>query len=118
MGKVCFREACPVSSPRRFRDMLCGVSGIYLVGEAAGFISASSFEGISSAFISGRELAVAFAKAKKPSEVIRRYRKNTRSLRLKLWTKMFKRLVLCSHFWRNAIMKSGVQSINVAKREN
>lgn len=118
IGEAVFREACLVSSPRRFRDLFCGVKGAYLVGEAAGFISASSFEGISSAFVSGRELALAFAQAKAPDKVLGKYRKNTRRLRLKLWTKMFKRAVLCSPILRNVIMKSGVQSIRVTKREH
>ena len=36
---------------------IIGADGVYLIGEAAGFISASSFEGISSAMGSGSALA-------------------------------------------------------------
>ncbi len=105
------REACLVSSPRSFLDLYCGRDGAYLVGEAAGFISASSFEGISSALISAKSLAEAFAHGKDGGQVLRNYRKKTLLLRLKLTTKMLKRKILCSHILRYFIMKSGLGSI-------
>ena len=106
-GEPIKTEACLVSSPRRFRDFVLGKGGVYLIGEAAGLISASSFEGISSAILSGRLLAEAFAE----DNVLASYRKKTLKLRLKLYTKIWKRRVLCSPLLRYLIMKSGVQSI-------
>ena len=105
------REACLVTSPRRASDFCCGNPNVYLLGEAAGFISSSSFEGISSAIESGKLLAEAFSKGTTPEKILRLYRKKTAKLRLKLLTKTFKRWVLCSPLLRYAIMKSGVQSI-------
>lgn len=105
------REACPVTSPRRIRDFTPGRPHVYLIGEAAGFISASSFEGISSAMQSGRMLADAFAKGKSSADIFRLYRKNTRGLRAKLLCKIGKRAILCNSTLRFWIMKSGVQSI-------
>lgn len=111
LGKALKTEACLLTSPRRWSDFLPGKSNVYLLGEAAGFISASSFEGISSAMLSGRMLAEAFSSGKTPSEILTRYRRKTLKLRLKLWLKTVKRWVLCSPPLRYMIMKSGIKSI-------
>ncbi len=110
-GKPIKTEACQVTSPRRKRDLCPGKGRVLLVGEAAGFISASSFEGISSAVLSARLLAEAFAEGYAGDRVLSIYRKKTRRLRGKLCGKMQKRRVLCSPFLRWCIMKSGVQSM-------
>ena len=110
-GEPVRREACLVTSPRHLRDFCCGIPGVYLIGEAGGFISASSFEGISPAMLCGRYLAQAFAKGTSQADILRRYCRLTRMLRLKLWSKTFKRAVLCSPLLRYFIMKSGIQSI-------
>ncbi len=112
LGEPIKTEACQVCSPRRKRDFVTGKDGVYLVGEAAGLISASSFEGISSAMLSGRMLAEAFTQ----KDVARAYRKATRRLRCKLYGKTFKRGVLCSPILRYIIMKSGVQSVKIYQR--
>lgn len=110
-GETVKTEACLVTSPRRYSHLLCGGGNVFLVGEAAGFISASSFEGISSAMLSARLLAEAFESGRDGAEILRGYRKNTRKLRFKLYTKMQKRRVLCSPFLRSIVMKSGVRSM-------
>lgn len=111
LGAPVKREACLVSSPRHWSDIVCGIPGVYLIGEAGGFISASSFEGISSAMLCGQYLAEAFAHGTSKEDILRRYQHLTRALRLKLWTKTVKRAVLCSPILRYCIMKSGIQSI-------
>lgn len=103
-------EACLVSSPRGMKDFCTGNKDIFLIGEAAGFISASSFEGISSAMLSGKLLADAFANNSN-RDIQKVYRKNTRALRLKLYTKSIKRAILCNPLTRGMIMRSGIQSI-------
>ncbi len=113
LGEAVKREACFVSSPRNMSDLICGGDGVFLLGEAAGFISASSFEGISSALISARALARSFASAQDSRQVLSAYRKNTAKLRLKLYLKSFKRWALCTPFTRKMIMTSGVQSMEV-----
>jgi len=110
-GEPVKTEACMLSSPRRFKDLICGKNKIFLIGEAAGFVSSSSFEGISSAILSGKLLADAFARENKKTSIIRFYKRYTFKLRMKLLSKIFKRAVLCSPFLRYIIMKSGIFSI-------
>lgn len=105
------REACLVTSPRRMGDFNCGKPCVYLLGEAAGFISASSFEGISSAILSGRLLAEAFREGDDHEVIAKLYKQKTRRLRFKLFCKTFKRWVLCTPATRHMIMKSGIQAI-------
>ena len=104
-------EACLVSSPRGMKDFRTGTDGVFLLGEAAGFISASSFEGLSSAMLSGKLLADAFCSSHSNIERQRAYKKSTRALRLKLCEKSLKRVLLCDPRIRKVIMKSGIQSI-------
>ena len=104
-------EACPVCSPRRFKHFRTSGRGdaahVYLIGEAAGFISASSFEGISSAIQSGLFLADAFRK-KDPG---RAYRRKTRTLRFRLRLKGFKRIATHTPWIRRLLMKTGISAI-------
>ena len=99
------------------RDFCTGNEGVFLLGEAAGFISASSFEGLSSAMYSGKMLADAFSKGRSHKDVQRLYRKYTRSLRLKLRMKSVKRALLCTPFTRGLIMRSKIQSIRPYTRQ-
>ena len=112
LGQPIKTEACQVCSPRHARDFATGKDGVYLVGEAAGLISASSFEGISSAMLSGRMLAKAFDKDS-PAGIAKAYRRASKRLRFKLFTKTIKRKILCSPALRYLIMKSGVQSVKI-----
>ena len=112
LGQPIKTEACQVCSPRHARDFVTGKDGVYLVGEAAGLISASSFEGISSAMLSGRMLAKAFDKDS-PAGIAKAYRRASKRLRFKLFTKTIKRKILCSPALRYLIMKSGVQSVKI-----
>ena len=110
LGEPIKTEACMLSSPRRLRDFCAGEEKIYLIGEAAGFISASSFEGISSALLSAKLLADAFCSSSH-ADIIRKYKRNSLPLVLKLYGKTFKRSILCSAPLRSLIMKSGVMSV-------
>ena len=101
-------EACLLSSPRRWKDFITGKENVFLIGEAAGFISSSSFEGLSSAMLSGKLLALSFENKKIQKE----YKKKTFKLRLKLYSKIIKRRILCSPILRYIIMKSGISSVN------
>lgn len=110
-GEAIKTEACLLTSPRRPSDFVIGNGGAYLVGEAAGFISASSFEGISSAMLSGKLLAEAFLEGGDSEKIQKLYKRKTRKLRAKLLFKIPKMCILCSPFLRKIIMKSGVQSV-------
>ncbi len=112
LGKAVKFEACLLTSPRNFGDFVLGDNGIFLIGEAAGFVSSSSFEGISSAFLSGKYLADAFAQSAQADKILRVYRNKTRKLRLKLFFKVFKMRILFTSFTRRLIMKSGICSID------
>jgi len=111
-GEAVKTEACLVSSPRRMRDFCTGEGNVFLLGEAAGFISASSFEGLSSAMYSGKALADALAECDEPESAQKIYRKKTRALRLKLRMKSVKRALLCNPFVREVIMRSGIRCIH------
>jgi flavin-dependent dehydrogenase len=115
-GTAVKTEACLVSSPRKMKDFCIGKGRVFLLGEAAGFISASSFEGLSYAMHSGKILADAFIEGKSYEDVQTIYRKNTQSLRLKLRIKSVKRALLFNPFIRNMIMRSGIQSISPYKK--
>ena len=106
------RAGCFVASPRKWRDFIPGRPGVYLCGEAAGFISASSFEGISSAFLSGKYLADAFAQSEDAQKILGYYRRKTAKLRLKLLGKILKMRILFCPFLRRIIMGSGICSID------
>lgn len=111
-------EACLVCRPRWMRDMITGCDGLYLVGEAAGLISPSSFEGISSALISSRALATVLQKnADNTTSVTRAYRRATLPLRWKLMGKCVKRIFMYRPLLRRAVMQSGLLSIRV-EQEN
>ena len=110
-GQAIKTEACLVSSPRKMSDFTLGKRGVYLIGEAAGLISSSSFEGISSAILSGKYLSMAFLEAKDQTEILKLYKKKTLKLRIKLCLKNPKRFVICNPFLRNIVMKSGIQSV-------
>lgn len=116
-GEATKTEACLVSSPRRMKDFCTGGENVFLIGEAAGFISASSFEGLSSAMHSGKLLADAIAAARSYKDAQRAYRKSTRSLRRRLRKKAIKRALLCTPFIRRIIMKSGIQTIRPYKKQ-
>lgn len=115
-GEPAKTEACLVDRPRKMKDFITGSDGIYLIGEAAGFISPSSFEGISFAVKSGLLLAEAF-KDSPEDKVSRKYKKLTKSVRIRLWLKMRKRWFMYTPSVRALIMKSGLASVKV-KRED
>ena len=81
------------------------------MGEAAGFISPSSFEGISSALKSGEALAEALISQGDEAQIARAYGRKTLKLRMKLMLKTKKRWFMYTPWVRRIILKSGVGSI-------
>jgi flavin-dependent dehydrogenase len=104
-------EACLVNSPKHVREIECGGNHVYLVGEAAGFISPSSLEGISYAMDS----ALALAKALRTKDIDRNYRKYSRKLKLKIYLKQLKSIVLYTPSLRKWVMKSNIDSIDLVE---
>ncbi len=117
-GEPVKTEACTVLRPRHLRDFQTGKNGAYLIGEAAGFISPSSFEGISSAIMSASLLAKALRQGGDDDRALSRiYRRGTASLRLKLMAKVLKRWFMYTPFARRVIMRSGLKSIRPLVRD-
>lgn len=104
-------EACMVLRPSAMQDICCGKDNAFLIGEAAGFISPSSLEGISWAINSASALAKAFAAHRK--NVNQAYWRRSFSLRLKLFVKLLKCPPMYHPFLRKLVLKSGLQSIDV-----
>ncbi len=115
LSNVYKKEACLVYRPRHFCDFECGKKGAYLIGEAAGFISASSFEGISSAIKSGSILANIFNKYDDINKITHKYKIKTIKLKIKLRLKVIKRWFMYNEITRNIIMLCGISSINIKK---
>lgn len=112
-GQPVKSEKCTVLFPSRWKDFVCGEENAFLIGEAAGFISASSLEGISYALDSAEIL-----KSVLLQDVVdknKAYRKATRKLRIKLYGKILKSRALTSAFSRKWIMRSGVAHIPQAE---
>lgn len=73
-GEPLKTEACMVLRPSHPGDVSLGRDGAFLIGEAAGFISTSSFEGISFAMDSARLLAEVLTAA--PADLHQAYRRH------------------------------------------
>lgn len=108
-------EACEVLRPTGSGSFFTGRGTIYLVGEAAGFISPSSLEGISSAFISATKLAESILSQDKRGAIAvqRRYKNAVRFLKLKLILKNVKCIFMYHPKIRKWVLKSGITSMSV-----
>lgn len=102
-------EACSVLRPSSQASFCLGGGGVFLIGEAAGFVSPSSLEGISYAMRSAVYLGRALAA--KGDNILARYRRNTRTLRLGLLLKNLKCLGMYVPALRRAVLRSGLLSI-------
>lgn len=87
-GEVMKSEKCTVLCPSHWGDFVCGKANAFLVGEAAGFISASSLEGISYALDSAAILSEILAAEPQNANAV--YRRKTFGLRVKLLGKIIK----------------------------
>jgi len=116
---ICFgeahkTEACLVLRPSRFTDFCTGKDNAFLIGEAAGFISPSSLEGISSAINTAYILSkVLNVREANPCNV---YHRRTLGLRLKLFLKVLKSPFMYSLPLRKMVMASGLNSIDVIRK--
>lgn len=106
-------ETCLVLSPRHPWQFRIGKGRCFLIGEAAGFISPSSLEGMSYAFNSAYLLAELFNH--RPEVTLKDYSRATRLLRGKLILKLLKKPFIMRHFLRNLIMQSGLSSLKRAE---
>ncbi len=110
-GKTVWREGAYILRPMKRKHLLTGKDRIAFLGEAAGWISPSSAEGISYAFRSARALADALHKT--PDGFEKRYRKNTRKLRRNISLKIMKSHFIFNPTLRKMVMNSGLQSVKL-----
>lgn len=97
--------------PRSTKEIFLGQDRIALIGEAAGWISPTSAEGLSYAFRSSLALAKSFQG--NPENLISEYAKNTRDLRLNIQLKILKAPFMYNTFLRKAVMRSGLLSMEI-----
>lgn len=110
-GEPLKTEACMVLRPSHPGDVSLGRDGAFLIGEAAGFISTSSFEDISFAMDSARLLAEVLTAA--PADLHQAYRRATGCLRRKIAAKLLKSPFMYRPTLRHLVMRSGLQTIDV-----
>lgn len=106
-GSRLMDEACLVCRPKSPGEIISGGNGVLLLGEAGGFISPSSLEGISWAMRCGEYAAMAL-ESKDPC---REYRRMAGKLKFKLFIKMLKCPFMYNPVLRRAVMLSGVKSL-------
>ncbi len=102
-------EKCTVLFPSRWADFVCGKENAFLIGEAAGFISASSLEGISYALDSAELLNNVLKQ--NAADLNAAWWRATRKLRLKLYSKIIKSRCLTAPGVRKLIMHSNIAHI-------
>ena len=113
-GKTVFREGTLILRPVKQSQLLAAGQGVALLGEAAGWISPSSAEGLSYAFKSALMLADALRST--PDGFEKRYQEKTRKLRKNIFLKNLKSIFIFNPVLRKMIMNAGIQSITVRGR--
>ncbi len=110
-GEPIRTEACQVLRPHGPASFCLGRDRAFLLGEAAGLISPSSLEGISSAILSATWLARGWNRG--PEQALSHYRRASRKLRLRLAAKCLKRWFMYTPWTRRLLMASGLSSIEL-----
>lgn len=108
-------EACLVNRPKIGKGIYMGKGGAFLVGEAAGLISPSSFEGISFALSSGEILAGIMNEYDSADKMHGKYKKRTKKLKIKAYIRVLKRPFMYGKVLRHLVMKSGLQTMKIEK---
>jgi flavin-dependent dehydrogenase len=114
-GKTVWREGAHILRPMKTKQLLTGRDRIAFLGEAAGWISPSSAEGISYAFRSACALAEALQET--PEGFEQRYQKKTVRLKRNIFLKIMKSHFIFNPTLRKIVMKSGVQSVKLYRPE-
>lgn len=114
LGSLVKREGAEILRPLHARQIATGENGVVLVGEAAGFISPSSCEGLSYAFRSASALARSLEPGLAGFEA--RYAREVSGLRRNIVLKNLKSPFMCNPFLRSMVMKTGLSSLEIAGR--
>jgi len=111
IGNYVKRTAGPLLRTTRTNQIYTGRSGIAFIGEAAGWISPSSAEGLSYAFRSAVLLADVLRRG--PENFAERYRNQSRKLKLNILLKNIKSHFIYNQWLRRLIMLSRIRSIEL-----
>jgi flavin-dependent dehydrogenase len=109
-GPCVKRNGAYLLRPERLDQIYLGKANVALIGEAAGWISPSSAEGLSYSFRSAYALANAIQQ--RPDDIIAEYYRNTNRLRLNIKLKHLKSPFMYNAFLRKLAMKSGLLSMD------
>ena len=110
-GRTIRRQGTLLVRPTRLNHISTGGPGVALIGEAGGWISPSSAEGLSYAFRTAMILAESLRNGLLGFE--KRYAQNTLALKLNLLLKNQKARFIFDPRLRLAIMKSGLHSLKI-----
>ncbi len=110
-GEVERREGAWILRPKRLAEILTGGPGIALAGEAAGFISPSSAEGLSYALASALILAGVLNISLENFE--RRYARQSLTLKLNILLKNLKSPFMYTPLLRRLVMAIGLNSLKI-----
>lgn len=111
-------EACLVSRPHLSEGVFWGGGGAFLIGEAAGLISPSSFEGISYALLSAEALADAMNEKAGSEAILWDYKRHARHLKGKVALRCLKRPFMYRRMLRRSVMKSGIAAIKMRRKDD
>ena len=112
-GKELKTEACLVLRPTGNKSFCLGGENAFILGEAAGFITPSGLEGISSAILSGVALADSFNQGKDGKTREKLYKKHTKKIRRTIRLRLIKAIPMYNPFLRKIVMKLGVTAMQV-----
>lgn len=110
------KEGCHLLRPMSSKDIYLGNSNVALIGEAAGFISPTSAEGISYAMLSGDTLADALLEDKE--NFLALYEKKAAYLKKNISKKMMKYPAMYNKTFRKVIFKLGIGAMHVQVKQN
>jgi len=111
LGPAAKREGTLILRPMHMNQICTGANGVALIGEAAGWISPSSAEGLSYAFKSA--LACAQSLVKETPDILETYRRNAAGMFLNIRLKNLKAPFMYHSGLRKIIMQSGLMSMDV-----
>ncbi len=110
-GPCIKRNGAYLLRPEKLDQIYLGKANIALIGEAAGWISPSSAEGLSYSFRSAYALANAIQQ--RPDNIIAEYYRKTDQLRLNIKFKHLKSSFMYNTHLRKIAMKSGLMSMDM-----
>jgi geranylgeranyl diphosphate/geranylgeranyl-bacteriochlorophyllide a reductase len=110
-GKTVWQEGTFILRPQSVRQVSTGSKGVALIGEAAGWISPSSAEGLSYAFRSAQILAEVLHTGIEGFES--RYHRASLPLRRNIFLKSLKSRVVFNPILRGIVLRLGLQSMTI-----